>query len=211
MTISENHICPQCGAPLDQHLFVQTCSFCGYVSATAKQPEKGLVLVESSPQERYDYIIRHLTYIQTACPVEVKQIDNAFQIMANHPFFPNVGRNILRTLPFRYASVFTRDSFQLHLYLEAVVDTNPQLFFKTDADNIIVPLSIQKQGNFSFQFSFCQYAALCEAEELVVDTNLAKGEYSWDEFKAYSRRFYHSVFDRTRFKYSLHQKLYIDK
>ena len=211
MTISEKHICPQCGAPLDQHLFVQTCSFCGYVSAADEQPEKELTLEGPSPQERYDYIVRHLTYIRSECPVEVKQKDKAYLIRANHQFFPNDGKNTLETLPLRYVASFSKESFQLLLSLEAEMDASPQLYFKVYEDRIIVPLIIRKEGHYSFLLTFKQFAALCEAEEVVVDTNMSPGEYSWDEFRTYSRRYYHSVIDRTRYRYSLHQTLYIDK
>lgn len=211
MTVSEKHTCPQCGAPLDQHLFVQTCSFCGYVSAAIEQPKTELALEEPSPQDRYDYIISHLTYIQSECPVEVKQRDKTYCIRANHSFSPKNGKSILKTLPLRYMASFAEESFRLLLSLEAEVDVRPQLYFKVDENSIVVPLIIQKQQRYSFQLTFNQFAALCEAEELVVDTNMTPLEYSWDEFKTYSRRYYHSVFDRTKYRYSLNQKLIIDK
>ena len=210
MTVSEKHICPQCGAPLDQHLFVQTCSFCGYVSVSSSDNNEGDVQVEISPSELFNYISRHLSYIQSECPVVVKKQGEGYSINAKGVFSPNDSRKVITDIILRYYATITKDTLTLELLIKSEHNDRPVFYIQTEVGRIFAPRVVCKKGRSAITVTYEQFLALCEAESLEVDTNLITIPLVWDELKTYSRRFYHSIMDRSKYVYSLRKELYTD-
>lgn len=210
MTLLEKCICPQCGAPLDQHPFVQTCSYCGYVSVSSSGKEEGLVQVERSPRELFNYVTHHLTYIQSECPVVVKKQGEGYSIIAKGAFSPNNGRTVVPEIILRYLATITKDTFLLELLIESEHIDMPYFFIQTEIGKVFALDVVYKRGQYAISVSYEQFLALCDAEGLEVDTNLITIPLVWDELKTYSRRFYHSIMDRSKYVYSLRKGLYTD-
>lgn len=210
MTVSEKHICPQCGAPLDQRTFVETCSFCGYVSMSSFDNNEEGVQVEFSPSEFFNYISRHLSYIQSECPVEIKKQGESYSIMDRGVFSPNDGRKVITDIILRYYATITKDTFTLELVVESEHNDRPVFYIQTEVGRILAPKVVCKKGRSAITITYEEFLALCEAESLEVDTNLITIPLVWDELKTYSRRFYHSIMDRSKYVYSLRKELYTD-
>ena len=210
MTVSEKHICPQCGAPLDQRTFVETCSFCGYVSVSSSGKDDGGTQVEISPCGLFNYVTRHLSYIQSECPVEVKKQGEGYSIMAKGTFSPNDGRSVITDIILRYFATISKETFTLELLIESEHNDMPSFFIQTEVGRVFVPEVVCKKGRFAITISYEQFLALCKADSLDVDTNLITVPLRWDELKIYSRRFYHSIRDRARYVYSIHTRLFSD-
>ena len=211
MSHPSSHICPNCGAPLIRHAFVETCPYCGYVSeALDGKIGKEMDLVEVPPKERFSYVKRQLSYIQTECPVEVENKENAYYIRAKGVFSPNDGKKANTDLMLRYEACIAEDIFALKLLVESNHDNSPIVYIKTDT-TVFVPDVIIEKGRNVIAVSTTMFCALCEAEDISVETNLILDPIIWNELKTYSRRFYHSIINRQRYLYSIHQKLIIDK
>lgn len=206
-------ICPRCGAPMDQHSFVDTCSYCGYVlsvSSDNSEDAAGKYMPPESPKELYEYITRHLSYIQSCCPVEVQKTDGTFLFKSKTAFSPNDGKEAITRIKLKYEASISENSYQLLLTFNSMVNELPRLFLRINSETVLTPSSLFHNGHYAFELSIESFRALCEANVLEMEMAPFFLLCSWDEFKTYSRRFYHSLIDRNKYYYCLFHKLITD-
>lgn len=211
MSLSESHICPNCGAPLVRRSFIEMCLYCGYFTAVSSNIKADSTSSgDVSPQERYVYFTRQLSYIQMDCPVEVIKVGDSYNVRAKGTFSPNDGKKMMTDIILRYQANLAEDTFTLQLKIESKHDEIPAVYIKTNS-SVFIPEVVLTKGYYTLMISDALFCSLCEADDIDVDTNLILTPLIWKELKTYSRRFYHSIINRQRYVYSVHQKLIIDK
>ena len=197
-------ICPNCGAEMEQHAFAHVCSYCGYMLLT----ERGVnvSLYERDTADSYNYITRNDSYL-LAHPefVSIKQDKTSYTIKCTKEFHPlNNEYRLYRGIGMYWKATISRDTIQLTLIVRGHKSLNCSLAFALDNSTYIL---LHGNPQDEYAVSYTDFEAICNSERIVLALNeICK----YDEFRTYSHRFYNFVFDRTKYLYSINQKLLTD-
>ena len=202
-------ICPQCGAPLERHNFILICGFCGYYTAIDnKEVEKGEQPSRNNVKERFEYVSKQYGYIKKHCPVDIINNKQGFIILARDIFCPNDGKIIRNNIRFRYEATISETEFILKLDIDNIIQNKP-IAIKTDY-RMLVPEALPFNGGLSLNLFLKDLLDICESEDIDIYLPNIDENLTWDEMITVSRRFYHSIIDRSYYGYSLNKKLLID-
>lgn len=208
-------ICPNCGANMKCNNFVHICNCCGTKivdsSYSTNNPQDFDL---DDPQRQYDYIQNNKSYISSSRFVSMESDANSYRLFPNSVFFSNDGKYNKVTdfsLSFNFY-VFEKIS-RLHL----LVNTNehcdfPHLSVLLDYEDVI-SFKFEKWENQIAWFSLSQAELLflCNSDQIEISSNLwNSSDFHFEEFIHYSRRFYHTCFDKRKFNYSIYINLITD-
>lgn len=207
-------ICPSCGAEMEQRAFMHVCSFCGSIAVTEGRTLPAFSNGQKNEQLFYEYIQQNLSAIRRSSFVDIKDSGEVFECVSAKPFFPNDGHyTIYKDLSFWcYAKIAKRE-----ISMALLVNTQHNA-----AHNFIcikvgrIVLTLKQAGELSgkkmFPLSFADFDFLCSANVFHIDTNMSVSAFPLDytEFATYIRRFFHIVIDKTKYLYSINEKLLTD-
>ena len=205
--------CPQCGAPLNRNSFVLECSYCGYVDVGdvdigARYED------EREDEARFcNYIVRQWPYITQVAHVDVSQQGDAYYAQSRTPYYANNGDyELIRDFSLRLCASFSSTKLNLGMDVgsEKGLPTNPYLCIVVNGDKIVLKKERLGDGHCMFRLPYDDFEQMCGSEELQIVTNCSAHRLVCDEFLIYCRRFFHAVFDRTQYAYSLSKGLLTD-
>lgn len=196
--------CPNCGAEMEKHAFAHVCSYCGSMLQTEGCYD--VSSYERDTADSYDYITRNISYL-SAHPefISIKKDRSSYSIKCTKEFHPlNNEYRLYCGIGMYWKAIISREDIQLTLVIKGHKSLNHSLAFEID-DSTFILLHGNLQDEYAISYS--DFEAICNSEHIVLALNEI---YKYDEFRTYSHRFYNFVFDRTKYLYSINQKLLTD-
>lgn len=201
--------CPNCGAELLQHTFADVCHYCGYMSvkntfdsSNSKQACEAL--------KYYEYIKENIQYLKFHPEfVSAKQFGTSYEIQCSKAFHPlDKQYQLCYDIDCKWKVIIDKDNFQLSLLSKGMKSVTGRVIVTLDK---ILHLTLQElQENVDFDeylVPYMDFEAICNSSTITFALN---ENYRYDEFRAYSHRFYNLVFNRTKYVYAINQHLLTD-
>ena len=204
--------CPNCGAEMEQRAFMNVCSFCGSISVTERTLPS---LSKSTKDEKqfYEYIKKNLSIIQQSQFVDIKDLGETFECVSSKPFYPNDGHYTLdKSISFWWYTKISKQGIKISLLVNAPHST-AQNFICINVGRAVLTLKQTEEilGKKSFSLTFADFDFLCSETDFQIDTNMSFSTcLDYGEFATYTRRFYHIIIDKTKYRYSVNLKLLTD-
>ncbi len=205
--------CPNCGAEMEQRAFMNVCSFCGSISVT----ERVLSSLSKSPKDEkqfYEYIKQNLSTLLQSPFVDIKDLGETFECVSAKPFYPNDGHYTLeKSLSFWWYAKISKQGIKISLLVNAPHST-ARNFICIKVGSAVLNLKQAEEilGKKSFSLTYTDFDFLCSKTDFQIDTNMSSSFYPLDygEFATFTRRFYHTVIDKIKYRYSINLKLLTD-
>lgn len=213
---SDNYIlCPNCGAEMHAQGFVYACDFCG--SCTYDEQYQELDDDNSDEKNitwRYDYIRKNEQYILAGSFINLITERDKYRAISFPFFSPNDG-NYHQIQNFKMFLSFETDGNDECLFLGVLSDKYIESPFLTMLLNGAVIVRLELLGwedNTSlFKMKVTDFFGICVCDKIAVSSNLIDSyPVIFDEFIPYCHRFYHFLFDKRKFKYSIFKHLITD-
>lgn len=205
--------CPNCGAEMEHHAFTHVCSYCGTINAANETTRNRSNKTEDSTRF-YDYIAKHMQYIQQSSFVDIIQKQDCYECISSKPFFANDGHYTLdKSLSFWWHAKITKLGIAFSLLVQSK-QTNLQNYLCVKKGGNV--FSFKQKGEISgklvFPMTLDDFQLFCNLRNLELDTNLYELAYQNDyqEFMNYTHRFYHTIIDVSKYRYSINIKLLTD-
>lgn len=209
MEPENNFLCPQCGASMEQHLFVLFCPFCGFYHT---REGRGITMPVTTslinPATVYKNGLKNKQYI-SQCSVRVSYFSSSFIIESNTYFAPRCEIECHPTLRFWYHA--TCDN--AHISLRLKTNTNafePVVFVKLDNNSVLKLKTVLDDDKWAFVMNVGFLSAICSSKTIQVECDQTDQFSNYDELIIYSQRFYNAFIDRTKYSYSQKRFLLCD-
>ncbi len=202
--------CPNCGAELEQHAFVHVCPYCGtitQVNDSDADPVTSVIHNANNNPEFYNYIKENISYIQSQSNfVSVTQDDNSYRIQTVKDFHPlERDYRLYDKIGLKWKALIDKSGIQLYLVVSGIDAKENKLGIILN-DDIRLILSPSRPNEYLILYE--DLITLCNSDKVELFANADKLHF--DELITYSHRFYNFVFDRTKYLYSINQKLLTD-
>lgn len=209
--MNNNHICPNCGASMEQDKFTSVCLYCGCVfsinhSDAKRQNHANL----EDAAKHYDYIVANEALISQSTFIELQKEGKRY-ILTSKPFYANDG--FLHQIP----SPHWRLRFQCEAINEkillGILGKRPASRMAIKAGNKILTFQMQYyEGNYTwFSLTMEHLLAICTTQSIDLSTDLPlQPNAQFNEFPIFASRFYNIAFNRMKFMYSIHVNLITD-
>lgn len=202
--------CPNCGAELEQHAFVHVCPYCGTITqmndSDADPVTNAIHNINNNP-EYYNYIKENISYIQSQSYfVSVTQDDDSYRIQTVKDFHPlERDYRLCDRIRLKWRALIDKSGIQLYLIVSGIDAKENKLCIILN-DDIQLILSPSRPNEYLILYE--DLITLCNSDKVELFANANKLHF--DELITYSHRFYNLVFDRTKYKYAINQKLLTD-
>ncbi len=197
-------ICPNCGAEMEQHTITYVCSYCGHISQ--KEGCGGMYLQKIDRADLYEYIRNNISYIQSyPSLVTIKQDRTSYVIKCSKAFHPLDNEyRIYPKIELKWKALVAKDTFKLVLVVKGIQSTQNHIVITLDNDSTII---LRRNLYDEYAVSLNDFIFICNSEEFIFEPNEM---FKYFEFRTYSHRFFNFIFDRTKYVYSVNQKLLTD-
>ena len=205
--------CPNCGAEMERHAFTHLCPYCGTINVANKTTRNKSNQIEDSSRF-YDYISKHLQYIQQSPFVDIISKHDCYECMSSKPFYANNGHySIDKSLSFWWYAKVTKLGIAFNLLVQSK-QTNLQnyLCFKKGVNVFSYKHKGELAGKLVFPMTLDDFLLFCNLRNLELETNLydLSHQNDYQEFMIYTQRFYHTIIDLSKYRYSIKEKLLTD-
>lgn len=214
--MSEQVICPNCGANMHIKNFVFICDFCGtrltdnnYTSIPPTKVHSAEIYI------RFNYIKRNEQDINKSPFIQLYVHNDSYRIISIPPFFSNDGKyNLIRNffIYLMYTNNIDYESLFLVIYTKQEITESPELSILVDNKLLITSVfdSCTSIG-YIFKIEIAEFKIICLAKSILLSSNIIDLEFgNYDEFIPFCRRFYNMAFDKQKYIYSLNQNLISD-
>ena len=217
MTSADYRLCPNCGAEMHAQGFVYVCDYCGSYICDKKYEE--LDDDDSSKDERiitgrYDYIRKNEQYILTGSFVKLRTEGDKYRAISFPVFSPNDGK-YHQIQNFRMFLSFETDGNDECLFLGVIAEKYielPVLTMLLNGAVLVRPELLGWEENVAlFKMRVKDFFGICVCDKIDVSSNLIDTYPAiFNELIPYCHRFYHFLFDKRKYKYSIFKHLITD-
>lgn len=206
--------CPNCGADLERRAFMFICSYCGSTIADNEHNRTTIQDEEETTSSFYDYVTRHYDYIQQSPFVNIQHNGRQIECTSAPPFYANDGHfHLDKTLGFCWRTYITPLGirFALLAYSPNIM-ADSYLCFKIGDKTYKYNCDSTTAKEAVFSFTFDEFLMFCVVEDFELYTNICDSSInnSFHEFITYTRRFFHYVLNRNKFRYAIDVTLLTD-
>ena len=209
-----NHICPNCGAAMEEQGLSVVCSYCGthYDLGNYKRIKQRDALPREI-SERFNYLKNNERSIKLSDFVILLEKNNTYRIKSNPSYFANDGNyNRILDYSFNFEYFNDDDTESLYIIVNTCKNMTPYLSFLLNYELQISPVFEKwETGACFFKMTPLELKEICDSHDIEIYSNLMDCEYDFhEEFITYCCRFYNAIFDKRKYLYSLHQLLISD-
>lgn len=205
--------CPNCGAEMERHAFTHVCSYCGTINVANETTRNRSKMIKDSSRF-YDYISKHFQYIQQSPFVDTIQKKDCYECISSKPFYPNDGHYTLdKSLSFWWHAKITKHGVVFNLLVKPRHSNLQNYLCIKEGEKVF---SFKQNGEILdkliFPMTLDDFIFFCSLANFELDTNLSAldRQNDYQEFVTYSRRFFNTVIDKTKYRYSINLKLLTD-
>ena len=198
---------------MERHAFTHVCSYCGNISAADE-------IIRNRPQKIedtarfYDYISKHLQYIQQSPFVNIESKQDCYECMSSKPFYANDGHYTLdKSLSFWWHAKVTEFGITFNLLVKPHhTNSRNYLCIKERGKVFSFKQKGETSGRLIFPMTLDDFLFFCNLNNFEFDTDLydLAHQNDYQEFVTYTHRFYHIVIDVSKYRYSINEKLLTD-
>ena len=212
-----NHICPNCGAAMEEQGLSVVCPFCGthHDLGNYKRIKQGNVL-SWEISERFNYLKNNERSLRSSVFVILLESNTTYRIKSDPSYFANDGKyNKILGYSFNFEYFNDNDTEFLYLIVNTCKNKNmaePYLSFLLDHELQVSPVFEKWETDACvFAMTLIELKEICDSQDIEIYSNLMDCEYDLhEEFITYCCRFYNTIFDKRKYLYSLHKNLISD-
>lgn len=134
--------------------------------------------------------------------------------MSLKPFYPNDGHyNLDTSLAFWWYAKISKYSISVRLLVRPKrIHSSNRICVKAKGDVFSIKQNGESSGKLAFPMTLDDFLLICQEPACNFDTNMSDNadQNNYQEFTTYTRRFYHLLIDRSKYRYSLSTKLLTD-